>query len=123
MFSCKVQNQADKIEAYLELIPLLKLTKEQTLSCEGIISEDKVLKSLKYIENNKSSGNDGLSKKLYECFWNEIKNPFLASIHRTFLNQELSSSQKQAVIKTLEKKIKIKDSLKTGGRYHCLIQI
>ena len=123
MFSCKVQNQADKIEAYLELIPLLKLTKEQTLSCEGIISEDKVLKSLKYIENNKSSGNDGLSKKLYECFWNEIKNPFLASIHRTFLNQELSSSQKQAVIKALEKKIKIKDSLKTGGRYHCLIQI
>ena len=30
---------------------------------------------------------------------------------------------KQAVIKMLEKKIKTKDSLKTGGRYHCLIQI
>ena len=36
--------------------------------------------------------------------WNEIKNPFLASIHRAFLNQELNSSQKQAVIKMLEKK-------------------
>ena len=58
----------------------------------------------KSMENNKSPGNDGLSNKLYECFWDEIKNPFLAFIHTSFLNQELSSSQKQAVIKMLEKK-------------------
>ena len=32
------------------------------------------------------------------------KNLFLASIHRAFLNPELSSSQKQIVIKMLEKK-------------------
>ena len=67
------------------------------------------------MENNKSPGNDRLSKEFYECFWNEIENPFLASIHRTFLNQGLSSSQKQAVIKMLENKIKKKDSLKNGG--------
>ena len=76
------------------------------------------------MENDKSPGNDGLSKEFYEYFWNEIKNPCLASIHRAFLNRELRSSQKQVLIKILEKKaIKIKDSLKTGGRYHCLIQI
>ena len=76
------------------------------------------------MENDKSPGNDGLSKEFYEYFWNEIKNPFLASIHKAFLNRELRSSQKQVLIKILEKKaIKIKDSLKTGGRYHCLIQI
>ena len=76
------------------------------------------------MENDKSPGNDGLSKEFYEYFWNEIKNPFLSSIHRAFLNRELRSSQKQVLIKILEKKaIKIKDSLKTGGRYHCLIQI
>ena len=72
------------------------------------------------MENNKSPGNDGLYKEFYECFWNEIKNPFLASIHRAFLNQELSSSQKQAVIKMLGKKKK--HSLKPGGRYRCLIR-
>ena len=58
------------------------------------------------MENNKSPGNDGLSKEFCECFWDEIKNPFLASIHGVFLNHELSSSQKQAVIKMLEKKDK-----------------
>ena len=67
------------------------------------------------MENNKSSGNDELSKEFSECFWNEIKNSVLASIHRAFLNQELSSSQKQTVFKMLGKKIKTKGSLKTGG--------
>ena len=45
-------------------------------------------------------------------FWDEMKNPFLASIHRAFLNQELSSFQKQAVIKMLEKKDKEKRFIK-----------
>ena len=103
LFSSKVQNQTDKIEACLELMPLPKLTNEQALSCEGIISEDEVFMILKPMENNKSPGNDGLSKECYEYVFHEIKNLFLASIHREFLNQELSSSQKQPVIKIFEK--------------------
>ena len=73
LFSGKVQFQTNKLEAYLENIPLPKLTYEQTLSCEGIISEDEVFKSLQSMENNKSHGNDGLSKEFYECFWDEVK--------------------------------------------------
>ena len=45
LFLRKVHDQTDKIEAYLEHIPLPKLTNEQTLNCEGIISEDEVFKS------------------------------------------------------------------------------
>ena len=75
------------------------------------------------MENNKSSGNDELFEVIYESFWDEIKQPFLASIHKAFLNKELSSSQKQAVIKMLGKKTKIRDLLRTGGKYHCLVQI
>ena len=94
LFLHKVQNQTFKIETYLENIPLPKLTNEQTLSCEGIISGAEVFKTLKSMENNKSPGIDRLSKEFYECFWDEIKKLFLASIHRAFLNQEFSSSQK-----------------------------
>ena len=46
------------------------------------------------MENNKSPGSYRLSKEFYECLWDEIKKPFLASIHKAFLNQELRSSQK-----------------------------
>ena len=76
------------------------------------MSEDEVFKSLKCMDYNKSAGNDGLSKEFYECFWDEIKKLFLASIHKAFLNQELSTSQKQAVIKMLEKKDKDKRFIK-----------
>ena len=38
----------------------------------------------------------------------------LASMNKPFINQELSSSQKHAVIKILGKKTKIRDSLRTG---------
>ena len=76
LFSRQVQVQTDKIDAYLDNIPLPKLTDEQTLSCEGIISEDEVFKSLKSMDNNKSPRNDGLSKEFDECFWDEVKKPF-----------------------------------------------
>ena len=111
---------------YLENIniPLPTLINEQTLRCEGIISEDEVFKSFKSMENNKSSRNDGLSKEFYESFWDEIKKPFLAFIYKTFLNQEWRTSQKQAVIKMFkEERTKIRDSLRTRGQCHCLIQI
>ena len=101
LFSLQVQNHPGIIEAFLELVTLPKLTNEQTLSCEGIISEDEMFKSLKSMENNKSLGNHGLSKGFHECVWNEIKN---------YCNCNVG-----------EKKIKTKDSLKTVGRYHCLI--
>ena len=78
LFSRKVQNHTDKIEAYLEFIYLPKLTNKQILSCEGIISKDEVFKRLKSVENNKSPGNDGLSKEFYEYYWNEIKNLFFS---------------------------------------------
>ena len=117
LFLRKIQFQTDIIEAYLENIPSSKITNEQTLSCERIISEDEVFKSLKSMENSKSLGNHRLSQELYEFFWDEIKKPFLAYIHEVFLNQESSTSQKQAVIKMLEKKTKVRDSLRTGSQY------
>ena len=67
-----------------------------------------MFKSLKSTENNYSPGNDGLSKEFYKCFWDEIKKPFLHSVHKAFLYQELSSSQEQAMIKMLRKKDKDK---------------
>ena len=56
------------------------------------------------MENNKIPGNDGLSKEFYEVFWNGVKIPLLASINDAFITEELSTSQKQAVIKLIEKK-------------------
>ena len=66
------------------------------------------------MENHKIPGNDGLSKECYEVLWYDIKIPLLTSINDAFIKEELSTSQKQAVIKLIEKKtettFKVKES-------------
>ena len=62
--------------------------------------------------NNKTPGNDGLSKKFYEAFWNELKDPLLKSFYHAKTYKELSISQRQAVIKLLEKKDRDKRLIK-----------
>ena len=48
---------------------------------------------------NKPPGNDALIKEFYEKFWDDLTIPFIASIRKSFLKDELSKSQKQAVIR------------------------
>ena len=79
---------------------------------------------IKEYAKNKSPGNDGLTNKFRETFWNELKIPFMASLRKSFLKEELSISQKQAVIRiTGEKKqptkTKIEGLSKIGDHYLC----
>ena len=64
------------------------------------------------MENNKSPKTNGFSEEFHQCLLDEIKKPFLASIHKVFLKHHLSSSAKQAVIKMLDKKEKHKRFIK-----------
>ena len=47
-------------------------------------------------------------QKIFKKFWLEIKSPVLLSFKKGFLTEEFSTSQKQAAIKLLVKKIEIK---------------
>ena len=62
------------------------------------------------MQNNKSSGNDGLTKEFYETFWNELKEIFVDFVLEAKEKGHLSISQRQAIIKLIEKKTEIKDS-------------
>ena len=71
-----------------------------------------MLKAFKSMQNNKSPGNDGLKKEFNEMFWNELKNPFMSSIMEVREKNKLSTSQRQAVIKLIEKKERDKRFIK-----------
>ena len=40
---------------------------------ENDLTQDELLIFLKSMKNNKTPGNDGLTKEFYQTFWNEIK--------------------------------------------------
>ena len=75
LFTEKLQIQNENITAYLNQIsiPVLTGEQEQSQTCEGPISENKLLKVLQNMSNNKSPGNDGLTKEFYETFWEDLK--------------------------------------------------
>ena len=54
--------------------------------------------------NKKNPWNNRLNKEFYEALWNELKDPLLKSLYHTKTYKEFSTSQKQAIIKLLEKK-------------------
>ena len=91
---------------------LPKLNGDPCVLCEKDITEEKVKPKLNKMEINKSPGNDGLTKEFYEGFWVHIKVPLLLSFKMAFLKKELSTFQKQAVIKLIEKKNRDKRFIK-----------
>ena len=80
------------------------LANEQYDLCENNICETDLFDSMKSMKNNKNPGNDGLTKEIYETFWEELKTPFMESINQVFHTLILSISQRQAVIKLNKKK-------------------
>ena len=73
----------------------------QCIFCEKYLTEDQVNHELNKMKIKNFPGNDVLAKELYEPFWDHVK---LLSFKIAFLKKELSTSQKQAVIKLIEKK-------------------
>ena len=60
------------------------------------------------MNNNKSPGNDGLSKEFYICFFERLVDPLIQALNQSFVDGEMLNSQRQAVITLIEKKVRIK---------------
>ena len=69
------------------------------------------------MQSDKSPGNGGLIKEFYEASWNELKEIFINCVSEANEKGHLSTSQRQATIRSNEKKIKIRYSYKTGGLF------
>ena len=104
LFKEKLSFKKENLTQYLENISMPCLSKEKQDSDEGVITEKELFEALKSMQNNKSPGNDGLSKEFYETFWEELKKPFMYAIQKSYNIKQLCVSQRQAVIKLVEKK-------------------
>ena len=95
------------IAQFFSSIEIPRLTEEQPAKCEIL----KVICALKNMSKNKFFLNDDLTKEFYETLWDELKIPFLVSLRKSFLKEELSNSQRQVIIRLIETKDKGKRSI------------
>ena len=81
-----------------------KFSENQAKPWEKNLTEKELNNSLKSMQSDKSPGNDGLTKEFYETFWKELKEIFVDSVSEAIEKGNLSTSQRQAIIKLIEKK-------------------
>ena len=89
-----------------------ELSDDQKGLCEGSLSNAECFNALKYFPNGKSPGNDGLISEVYKKFWPLLGQLLTDSLNYSLMCGELSISQKQAVIRLVEKKHRDKISSK-----------
>ena len=93
---------------FLHDLTVPSLATEQSLSCKENLAEKEIYNSLISFENNKSPGNDGLTKEFYCTFWDEIKDTLMKSSKESKQLKHLCASQRQEIIKLYQNLINIK---------------
>ena len=94
----------DLCSDFLDNNSIPTLSEQSILVCEGKLSLTECHKALQKFPNGKTPGNDGLTAEFYKCFWNLLGQQLTDSLNFSFENGELSNSQKQAVIRLIDKK-------------------
>ena len=101
-------NNLDKFKN-IELRPDLKINEEEKAFCDRDISGFELFEALNQMETGKAPGSDGLSVGLYKAIWPLIEKPFLKSLQASIEKGELSKTQKEGIIRLIEKEGKDKE--------------
>ena len=72
LFKEKLSISEECIQSFLDKVSLPKLNENQILKCEGTITECELLNALTSMDNEKSPGNDGITKEFYIKFWDAV---------------------------------------------------
>ena len=69
---------------YLENLNLPRHNDAEKAVCEGTLTNEECWETLLTMGNNKSPGNDGLTKEFYACFFNEISTYLIDALNLSF---------------------------------------
>ena len=108
LFKNKNSKTVSSCKDFVQGLNTPTLNEEDQLLLSIEITELELFSALSEMQDNKSPGNDGLSAEFYKEFWNEIKAPLIESILYAKEFGQLSISQRQAIIRLIEKRDKDK---------------
>ena len=108
LFSRKSDKSLEDCFDYLNNTSTPKISLLQKLDCDRALKIEELWDSLDSMSSGKSPGNDGLTVEFYKTFWPLLKDTLYNSYMYSNEHGYLSTSQRQAIIKLLEKKDKDK---------------
>ena len=88
--------------------------------CEGEITLDEVRSAIKYFNNDKSPGCDGLTAEFYQTFFGVIGSDLVHVINYVFENEKLTLTMRRGIIVLIWKGNE-REYLKIGARFPYLI--
>ena len=96
-------NHNNVSDAFLDHCRLPTLNEDAKQICEGVLTKAECFKALKTFKKGKSPGNDGLAAEFYQVFWPTLGHLLVNSLNSSYEKGELANSQKQGIIKLIEK--------------------
>ena len=103
IFKEKLKTKSESLNNFLNDLSIPSSSETQKQICEEELTEKDIYESMISFDNNKSPGNDGLTKEFYQTFWQDVKDIFFNSLQESKRLKYLCTSQRQAIIKLLEK--------------------
>ena len=80
------------------------ISPSRSISCEGFLSSEELLNSVRGINTGKSPGSDGLSVDILFTFWEPLDPLLLCVANRRYADDEFCPSIKGSVISLIFKK-------------------
>ena len=108
LFDRKIDKSKNECKTFLDKLDIPAISNEHKLACDKVLTIDDLEQALFKMSIGKSPGNDGLSIEFYKAFWDDLKPVLFDSYKYSRVVGELSSSQRQAIMKLIEKKDKDK---------------
>ena len=103
LFDRKSTKNNDQCTQFLQGLNISQLSAEHKEFLNKPLSIEELQNSIKNSQNGKSPGNDGLTRKFYIVFWKDISDLVFQSLVDGKEKGFLSPSQRQAIIKLLDK--------------------
>ena len=72
------------LNSFLKNPDVPKLSQVDAQVCEGKLTVSKCFKSLQLFQNNKSTGNDGLTVEFYKAFWHVLGEFMVDSLNYSY---------------------------------------
>ena len=91
------------LKDFIQNLEIPRLSNEEQATFEHELTVQEIKNVLHFFEKNKTPGEDGFSKELYETFFELLKQNLLDSYNEAFQKGSLSVSQRRGVISLIPK--------------------